>query len=137
VAPIIDKSQSIVVVGSEDKLNITCNIKRSNPVPKITWQFQPWSCPTSKGYDCIPISTKWQTADPKKFDIQPATDEAMNSVFKVPQSGVNRFFVRCTAEHEYGKDTHEVVGIIDKRGVLPLGFTFLGIYLYLHSLVLI
>ena len=38
--------------------------------------------------------------------------------FKVPKSSVQRFFVQCIAEHNYGKDTHQVIGIIDKRGNL-------------------
>ncbi|XP_066917085.1 fibroblast growth factor receptor 2-like isoform X2 [Clytia hemisphaerica] len=115
VAPIIEKKQSIVVVGSEDKLKIACNITRSNPVPNITWQYQPWSCQESKGYNCDPISTRWQTADPAKLDIKPRTPNTMYSVFKVPTSNVKRFFVRCTAKHKYGQDTHQVIGIIDKR----------------------
>ena len=104
------------MVGSEDKLRITCNITRSNPVPRITWQYQPWSCPPSRGYDCDPVPNKWETADPANFDIRPPTAVAMQSVFKVPKSSVQRFFVQCIAEHNYGKDTHKVIGIIDKRG---------------------
>ena len=87
-----------MVVGSEDKLRITCNITRSNPVPKITWQYQAWSCPPSKGYNCDPISNKWQTADPTKFDIRPPTAVAMESVFKV-QSTLDRWNLHGTEKN--------------------------------------
>lgn len=115
VAPLIDKSKEIIVVGGSADLEIGCNIKRSNPIPNISWEFQPWPCAPSVGYNCAPLSTKWQRADPQIYDIRPKNREAMSSTFKVPQSSVKKFFIRCTAAHKYGRDTHSVIGIIDKR----------------------
>lgn len=117
VAPIIEKTTKIVVVGNKDDLSVVCNIKRSNPIPEVTWEYQPWSCRPSVGYNCKPTSSNWKIADPKEFDIKPATRVTMNSIFKVPMSSsVKKYFIRCTAQHKYGKDQHQVIGIIDKRG---------------------
>ena len=118
----IDKSKKIVVVGGSEDLEVTCNILRSNPIPKITWEFQPWPCPPRKGYNCKPLDKNWQKTDPRKYNITPSdTDVTMTSVFKVPlKTSVQKFFIRCLAEHKYGKDSHQVTGIIDKRGTFTI-----------------
>ena len=110
VSPVIDKSKDIIVVGDPEKLKVTCNIRRSNPVPKITWEYQPSGC-QNQNLDCKPVEANWINGEEK--DI---TSSSNTSTFKVPSSSVKKFFVRCTARHNFGSDRHQVFAIIDKRG---------------------
>lgn len=114
VSPVINKSRKVIVVSQIDQLKALCNIIQSNPVPMITWEYQPWPCHDA-GYKCPPLDSKWLKAGPQF--IQPNDgNPTMSSTFVLPKSKVQRFHIRCFANHSYGQDVHNIEAFIDKRG---------------------
>lgn len=78
------------------------------------WLYQPWPC-TSAGYSCTPAPSRWRTPDDNH--VTPSQDNrTMTSSFSIPKTSVRRFFISCEAYHDYGKDSHQITAIIDKRG---------------------
>ncbi|XP_065669835.1 vascular endothelial growth factor receptor kdr-like isoform X2 [Hydra vulgaris] len=113
VLPTIDKSEKYVLVPNAKDLKVGCVVISYNPKPNITWEYQPWSCPINNT-DCDPVTANWKVGEEADVILEDK-NSTLKSYFQVPESDVRKFFIRCIAQNQYGKDVHQVVGIVDQR----------------------
>ena len=99
--PILDKVKSFWITNE-----ISCQVNRSNPLPKILWQHQNGLCLINNP-ECLPDSSSWQDiSSGADIVISPVIEVAtMKSTLKIPKDYQSAFF-RCEARNERGADFH-------------------------------
>ena len=99
--PSLDKVKSLWI-----RNEISCQVKRSNPLPKISWQHQNGLC-LIHNPKCLPDSSKWQDiSSSANMVISPGIDVAtVKSTLKIPKDYQSAFF-RCVARNVRGADSH-------------------------------
>lgn len=99
--PILDKVKSFWITNE-----ISCQVNRSNPLPKILWQHQNGLCLINNP-ECLPDSSSWQDISSRAdIVISPVIEVAtMKSTLKIPKDYQSAFF-RCEARNERGADFH-------------------------------
>lgn len=99
--PILDKVKDFWI-----RNEISCQVNRSNPLPKISWKHQNGLCLINNP-QCLPDSSSWQdTSSTADIIISPVIEVATKkSTLKIPKDYQSSFF-RCEARNERGADFH-------------------------------
>ncbi len=62
VPVVLQKPWKQDVASFKDEVELSCASSKGNPLPKIVWYSQPWSCTTSV---CAPDDQLWTKTFPK------------------------------------------------------------------------
>lgn len=100
--PTLDKVKSFWITNE-----LSCQVTRSNPLPKISWQRQDDLLCLSHNPKCKPDSSSWQDiSGSANIVIYPGVDVATTkSTLKIPKDALSAFF-KCVATNVRGVDFH-------------------------------
>ena len=54
------------IATDKETPELVCKVKRANPLPVITWLYQPWSCHNSS---CLSLRNQWTSTFPKVSNL--------------------------------------------------------------------
>ena len=101
--PKLDTSQSFWIVNQ-----IHCQVNRTNPLPKFTWQHQIGPC-LNVNPECKADNNQWRDiTSSANFVISPRVDMATaKSTLTIPKGAQSAFF-KCIARNARGSDANEM-----------------------------
>ena len=99
--PKSDKSQSSWIINQ-----IHCQVNRTNPLPKFTWQYQSGLC-LNINPECKAGNNEWRDISSNaNFVISPGVDMVTaKSTLTIPKGGKSAFF-KCIARNVRGSDAY-------------------------------
>jgi len=99
--PVLDKVRSFWITNE-----IFCQVSRSSPLPKISWQHQNGVC-LIHNPKCTPDNSLWQDiSSSANIVLSPGIDvETAKSTLKIHKDAQSAFF-RCIAKNVRGEDSH-------------------------------
>ncbi|KAL9972290.1 hypothetical protein ACROYT_G018573 [Oculina patagonica] len=103
-APILEKSSKRVLVTDGLEAEVSCSVKKGNPLPTFTWEYQNIDCPDADS--CLPDENQWKSV-PGNLMITPTNTPTSQSVVEVEKDQLAAFY-RCKAVNTVGNDSHVI-----------------------------
>ncbi|XP_022807789.1 vascular endothelial growth factor receptor 2-like [Stylophora pistillata] len=100
--PTLNKARDEAVAKEGEETKVICDVKKSNPIPNITWKYQTVKCDDVE--NCLPDESKWIDV-PSNLLLTPQQTNSSQVLVEKSQSAA---FYRCQADNGVGNDTHIV-----------------------------
>ncbi len=103
-APILEKRSKRVLVTDGLEAEVSCSVKKGNPLPTFTWEYQNIDCLDADS--CLPDENQWKFV-PGNLMITPTNTPTSQSVVEVQKDQLAAFY-RCKAVNTVGNDSHVI-----------------------------